>query len=94
MQQLEMLEKADELRCGSCKEVKHKDYFNKNKIRKTGRQFYCRACETVKKRNHYLKNSEEYKRKNKLRAQNSQKAKVELSSLTVRASELPQSLQG
>lgn len=76
MQQLEMLEKTHELRCGSCKEVKHKDYFNKKKNRKTGRQCYCRACQTVQRRNHYINNVEDYKRKNKLRSQTSQKSKV------------------
>lgn len=76
MQQFEMLEKTDELRCGSCKEVKHKDCFNKKKSRKTGRQCYCRACQTVQRRNHYINNVEDYKRKNKLRSQTSQKSKV------------------
>ena len=76
MQQLEMLETTDELRCGSCKEVKHKDFFNNKKNRKTGRQCYCKDCQAVQKRKHYLKNAEDYKRKNKLRAQNSQKAKA------------------
>lgn len=76
MQQLEMLETTDERRCGSCKEVKHEDCFSRSRKTKTGSQSYCKDCQRVYKRQHYLKNKEDYITKVRQRAQNSQKAKA------------------
>ena len=71
MKQLEMLETTDELRCGSCKEVKHKTEFGHHKSRSTRRSFYCRDCRKTYDKKYYALNSEKiqqsikkYKRKN------------------------------
>lgn len=53
MQQLEMLEKTDERRCGICKEVKSESEFHR---KVSGRQSQCKEC----RRKYYIENKERY----------------------------------
>lgn len=65
MQQLEMLETTDELRCSRCRQVKHKTEFFHHKTRKTRRDNYCRDCRNLYVKSYYAANSEKYNRNNK-----------------------------
>jgi len=59
--------------CGTCKEVKNKTEFNKNKVRKDGLNSICRVCSKNNSHNYYKVNKEimkpminERKRKRKI----------------------------
>ena len=54
-------------KCGHCKELKEESEFNKNKRDKY--QSYCKSCEHIASRNHYLKNKEVYIKRAKTRKQ-------------------------
>jgi len=76
MEQLEMLEKTNDRKCAGCKEVKHEEFFNRQRAAKTGTQGYCKSCQKDRKRQHYLKNKEDYATKQRNRQKNSIKAKA------------------
>lgn len=59
MQQLEMLEPAELLRCATCKETKPEDCFSFDaSTGKRGRAHRCKECEKARLRVFYLKNKE------------------------------------
>jgi hypothetical protein len=68
MQQLEMLEPAELLRCTTCKETKPVDEFNRDASRGKRRQYRankCRTCENAKRARHYLSNKTDRERNKK-----------------------------
>jgi hypothetical protein len=75
MQQLEMLETTDELRCSVCEEIKPKTEFDKSPY-KRGWAYKCKSCQKDYKRWHYLKNKDDYRTKSKHRSLNSVKTKA------------------
>ena len=76
MQQLEMLEKTDKLKCSDCKEIKDEEAFSLHRAFKRGRSYTCKDCQKAYKRQHYLKNKEDYSNKHKNRRRNSSKHKA------------------
>lgn len=58
MQQLEMLDKPDLLRCSICKEVKEACLFGTNRRTKTEKSCYCLECDRAKARTYYKNNRE------------------------------------
>lgn len=68
MKQLEMLEKTDELRCCTCKEIKPVHEFNRDASRGKRRQYRsdkCRICENTKRARYYLRNKTDRERNRK-----------------------------
>lgn len=76
MKQLEMLETTDKLKCSVCLELKEEQDFTINNAIKRGRAYKCRECQKVYKRQHYLKNKEDYAAKIHNRNKNSIKQKA------------------
>jgi len=68
MQQLEMLEPAELLRCTTCKETKPVDEFNRDASRGKRRQYRsnrCRICENIKRAKYYASNKTDRERNKK-----------------------------
>ena len=76
MQQLEMLETTDKLKCSDCLELKDVEAFSLRRTFKRGRSYNCKECQKVYKRHHYLKNKEDYANKEKNRRRSSSKYKA------------------
>ena len=76
MQQLEMLETTDQLRCSVCGEIKDREQFSRASSLKRGRVYKCKDCQKAYKRQHYLKNKEDYTNKRRNRHYNSIKNKA------------------
>ena len=62
MQQLEMLEPAELLRCSACKELKTEDSFYAQTQTKRGRSYNCKECQIIQSRDYYANNAEGYKK--------------------------------
>lgn len=75
MKQLEMLETTDKLKCSVCLELKDEEAFALFAASKRGRVYKCKECSKVYKRQHYLKNKENYAAKKRSRQRNSSKHK-------------------
>ena len=79
MEQLEMLEKTDELLCITCKKTKPVDDFNRDASRGERRQYRsnkCRDCERARNVEYYATNKEYRARKRKRAKANNAHAKV------------------
>jgi ribosomal protein S27AE len=79
MQQLEMLEPAELLRCTTCKETKPVDEFNRDVSRGKRRHYRsnkCRSCEKAKNVEYYATNEEYRTRKLKRAKANNAHQKV------------------
>ena len=79
MQQLEMLEPAELLRCTTCKETKPVDEFNRDASRGKRRHYRsnkCRSCEKAMNVEYYATNKEYRARKRKRAKANNAHAKV------------------
>lgn len=55
MQQLEMLDKPDESKCGRCKEIKPLSEFNKDATTKKKVHCYCKECACLAAKEHHFK---------------------------------------
>ena len=56
MQQLEMLDKPDELLCTGCKCVKHVRNFHESTTTKRGYVYRCKQCSSIEASEYYQKN--------------------------------------
>lgn len=74
MQQLEMLETTDKRRCWDCKQIKEKEAFSLHKTQ--GRQSQCKECHSRYNREHYRKNKNVFKERNRKYVKNSVKAQA------------------